>query len=264
MIGNGFIRRQSGEVVYYSCQAFEKLPWLHHGFSTRIGGGAGLNLTPLAWDSPERVSENRRKLLSALGLSSCPLATLSQIHSDTIQLFSVGDTDLCRGRQGDALAAREGGIALGVQVADCFPVLLVDPGTGSIAAIHAGWRGTARRIIRKTIAKIEAAWGVRAASLLVAVGPGIRACCMQVGSEVAECYEREYPDTGVAWPQAGHDGKFLLDLPGTLALQCAEAGVPHENLFDLNLCTRCRTDDFYSYRAEGAAAGRMMAIIARD
>jgi polyphenol oxidase len=263
MAFNGFIRREVDGVVFHACPALERLPGVCHGFSTRFGGTGSLNLTHLAWDSRERVEENRRRLLAALGLSSARLVTLSQIHSDRLQVFHEGPEDWNRRREGDALATRQACLALAVQVADCFPILLADPQTRSISAVHSGWRGTASRILCKTIEEMRRVFDVSPASLVVAIGPGIRSCCMQVGPEVAARYEEEYPGLGLALARAGHPDKFLLDLPRALAIQCAEAGLNPKHIFDMEACTHCRADEFFSYRAEGAAAGRMMAVIGR-
>ncbi len=165
--------------------------------------------------------------------------------------------------EGDALATRRNGVALGVRVADCFPIVLADPKTGAIAAIHSGWRGTAARILRKTVEAMENAFAADPASLFIVIGPGIRSCCMEVGAEVAARFEAAYPDLALASPERGSGNKYLLDMPRALRIQCAEAGIRSERIFDIGACTRCRFDEFFSYRAEGAAAGRMLAVIGR-
>ncbi len=258
-----FVRQEVEGVAFYICPAFARVRGLHHGFSTRFGGTGSLNLTHLPWDACERVEENRRRFLSALGFPHCPLVTLRQIHSDRIQIVHDGADELDRGQEGDALATKQAGIALGVQVADCFPILLADVETGSVAAVHSGWRGTLLRILWKTIETMKSSLGAQPGSLRVAIGPGIRSCCMQVGPEVAARYEAEYPGLGLARPQTEIKGKYLLDMAGALAIQAAEAGLHPDQIFDMKACTRCLPEEFFSYRAEGTAAGRMMAVIGR-
>jgi YfiH family protein len=268
MSGNGFVRRDADGVPYYSCVALERLAQVRHGFSTRIGGvaaaqGGSLNLSLVSWDTPERVAENRRRFLSSLGLASARLATLSQIHSDRLHIIEDTPDQWNRRREGDALATSLAGVAVGVLVADCFPILIADPDSGAVAAIHSGWRGTAQRILSKTIERMRAAFGSTPSRLLAAVGAGIRSCCFEVGAEVATLFEESYPGANLGRPLAGRTAKYLLDLPRALAIQCAEAGLAPEHVFDLGACTCCSPQEFFSYRAEGQNAGRLMAVIAR-
>jgi YfiH family protein len=261
MMGESFVRCSRDGLVIYACKALENVPGLYHGFSTRRAQGGCFNLTYGRGGSRETVDGNRASLLNALGLGSARLKTLAQVHSDRVEVFTNVAED--EAEEGDALATRESGIALAVQVADCFPVLIAHERSGCIAAVHSGWRGTASRILRKTIERMRAEFGVDPGALIVAIGPGIRDCCLQVGPEVASRFDLEYPGQALVRPQAGRGGKHLLDLPGALAIQCFEAGVPPERVFDIDLCTRCRTDEFFSYRGEGEFAGRMMAVIGR-
>jgi hypothetical protein len=260
---SGYDRREAGGVVFHVCIALEQLAGFRHGFSTRHGPAGLLHLTAISPDADERVRENRRSFQNAVGLPQVRLITVSQVHSDRIVVLSETCSDLDRPQEADALVARQNGIAVGVQVADCFPVLLADPETGAFAAVHSGWRGTAARILRKTVEQMRKVFRTDPASLWVAIGPGIRSCCMQVGPEVAARFEGEYPALNLARPHAGHEHKYLLDIPRALAIQCVEAGIAAARVFDMQACTRCRSDEFFSYRAEGAAAGRMMAVIGR-
>jgi copper oxidase (laccase) domain-containing protein len=104
-------------------------------------------------------------------------------------------------------------------------------------------------------------FGCDPANILAATGPGIRACCFEVGPEVAALFEREFPGVPLARPSDRDPGKYCLDLNRALENQLSCAGVQLENCFDLGACTCCRTDEFFSYRAEGPASGRMMAVI---
>jgi hypothetical protein len=267
MIGNGFVLRAVNGVSFYSCLALEHLAQVRHGFSTRMGGaespqGNSLNLSRVAWDTPERVSENRDRFLSALGLDAARLSTLSQIHSDIVHIVeSVAGRGVLR-REGDALICAREGAAIGVLVADCFPILLADPDNGVVAAVHSGWRGTAQHILAKTIVEMRTVFGSRPSSLRVSIGPGIRPCCYEVGPEVEEAFEKAYSGARLSRQNPERAGKYLLDLPRALEIQCDESGLAPENIFDLGICTRCHPEEFFSYRAEGHRAGRMMALIA--
>jgi len=165
-------------------------------------------------------------------------------------------------QEGDAIATQLPGLALGVQVADCLPVLLADPVTQSVAAIHSGWRGTLSGVAVKAVEAMQAEFRCDPANLLAAVGPGIRNCCFEVGSEVAARFEKEFGNSR-AQPIIGQPDKFLLDLAGALDIQFRRAGMKPENCFDLSLCTRCNANEFFSYRGEGSGTGRMMAVIGR-
>jgi polyphenol oxidase len=264
---NGFILRESA-VPYYACTALERDPWIRHGFSTRRGGVSGappgkLNLGFVPWDSAANVRENRQRFLSALGLEIESLATVSQIHSADFHIINGVVHQWNPRTPGDALVTADRNVALAVLVADCFPVLILDRETGAIAAVHAGWRGTLARIVRRTIEGMHQELGCRPSNALVAIGPGIRSCCFEVGPEVSLAFDSAYPGASAAKPHSERPGKQFLDLPLALRNQLAEAGVPAENIFDLGLCTRCRPDEFFSYRAEGNHAGRMMAVIGR-
>jgi YfiH family protein len=263
---DGFILRETGGIPYYSCRALEELPGLFHGFSTRRGGERALgepslNLSYAAWDPPERVDENRRRFLCALNLREAHLATLRQVHSNRV--YIIRDISAQWNRwEGDALATQMKNVALAVQIADCLPVLIADPAANAVAAVHTGWRGMLSHIVPLTVREMQRAFGTDPAHLLAAVGPGIRACCFEVGPEVAELFEKEFSGFRLSVPM-GKSGKHLLDLCKALERELDDSGIQPENRFDLGLCTRCNTREFFSYRAEGALSGRMMAVIGR-
>ncbi|MBZ5494858.1 MAG: peptidoglycan editing factor PgeF [Acidobacteriia bacterium] len=265
---NGFVLRQTAGVPYYTCAALERDPGLRHGFSTRCGGVSpapegALNLGHVAWDASANVTENRRRFLSALNLAPECLATVAQIHSAEFHIIKTRAHQWNPRNRGDALITSEKGVALAVQVADCFPVLISDPIAGIIAAVHAGWRGTLARILRRTLEGMRDHLGAEPARAVAAIGPGIRACCLEVGSDVASSFESAFPGVHLCSPRTKKPGKYLLDLLQALKIQLSEAGVPGENVFDLGQCTRCHPQEFFSYRADGARAGRMMGVICR-
>ena len=264
----GFTRREAEGIVYYSCTALETVPHLRHAFSTRHGGispmpAQALNLGHVSWDKIAHVAENRRRFLSALNLALSKLVTVSQVHSAAFHIIKSRADQWNPRTPGDGLATAAEGVALAVQVADCFPVLMAAPRNGAIAAVHAGWRGACARILSRTVAGMQRSLGADPAELLVAIGPGIRSCCYEVGEEVASAFDAGFPGAGLCSPSLHKPGKYILDLPRSLKLQLAEAGVRQEAVSDLGLCTRCNPAEFFSYRAEGAHSGRMMAVICR-
>ena len=262
---SGFILRKLHGVPYYGCREFESLPRLRHGFSTRHGGvpaagGPTLNLANAAWDSPGRVQENRRRLLRALNLEKAQLTTLHQVHSDRVHIIE-DNSGRWNQSEGDALSTRVENVALGVKIADCLPVLIADPVRNAVAAVHSGWRGMLKKVLMITIQEMKRKFNSDPSNLLVAIGPAIRACCFEVGREVAEPFEEQYPGCGLTKPMQERPEKRSLDLVKALEIQLDLAGIPSENRHDLGICTCCNTDDFFSHRAEGSASGRMMALI---
>jgi YfiH family protein len=267
MAESTFTLREVGGISFYSCSAFEKLPGLYHGFSTRNGGVQNrakhsFNLGYTAWDAVEQVDENRRRFLSALKLHETQLVTLRQVHSKQVHIIKefAGQWNP---PDGDGLICRDKNITLAVQTADCIPILIADPGKKVFAAVHSGWRGTLKQIALHAIRKIQNTYGSNPGDLLVAVGPGIRSCCYEVGREVADLFEQKYPGVCPAVSIPGRSDKYLLDLPKALRIQFRTSGIHPENVHNLDLCTCCNTETFFSYRAEGARSGRMMAAIGR-
>jgi YfiH family protein len=259
-----------------------------HGFSTRHGGASllaekpALNLGFTEWDERERVEANRRKFLGALGARDMPLVTMRQFHSDVIHLAAAPDGEPPKA---DALITDTPGLLLGVQTADCVPILLADTRRHAIAAIHAGWRGTLSRIAAKTLGQMHMNFGTQPRDVVAALGPAIGGCCYEVGPEVAQAFASQFP-TAADW----FDGPFeqlaygeeplwlpwltmmppghvpppprvQLDVRASNRWQLIDAGVPEKQISVSDLCTGCRTDLLFSYRREGAKTGRMMAVI---
>jgi hypothetical protein len=261
-----------------------KLPWLVHGFSTRVGGVSKLNgkrvlnLGFMEWDTRENVKENRKRLRAAVRAQDLQLVSLLQFHSDAILHFETAPTEPARG---DASVTKSAGLLLAVQTADCVPILLVDPKNRAVAAVHAGWRGTLARIVEKAVGKMTMQFGSQAADLLAAIGPAIGGCCYEVGTEVAAAFSGQFSNAAEFFDELrtgdepnplqwlnrmppGHQPppkKVLLDLPKANRVQLEAAGVPAANIFMSDLCTGCRKDLLFSYRKEGAESGRMMAVV---
>ena len=139
-------------------------------------------------------------------------------------------------------------LAISVRTADCYPILLADTRNHALAAIHAGWRGTAAHIVVKTLEKMKDEFGTQPADIVAAIGPGIGACCYEVGEEVA----REF----------GFDARTHLDLMLENRKQLEAAGVPSEKIEALGVCTFCDAERFFSYRRDQKDAGRMTSYIA--
>jgi YfiH family protein len=159
-----------------------------------------------------------------------------QIHSNIV-LDRPGD--------GDALISNTA--LVGIKTADCVPVLLADPVTNSVAAIHAGWRGTVADIVGQAVRALGQRWQTRPEDIHAAIGPCIGPCCYEVGPEVARQFEIE------------RIGKIHLDLPAENERRLRDAGV--RNIWKSGECTFCTGDRFYSYRREREQAGRMISFV---
>jgi YfiH family protein len=214
--------QKDAQKVYRAVGLLE-LPWLEHGFGTRLS--AGWNRQP-------------------------DLTSLRQIHSDICVYVTHGAG---RVGEGDALMTDVPGVRVGVRTADCIPVLLVDPRSRAVAAVHAGWRGTAQGICTKTVAAMRAQFGSRPEDLLAALGPGIGPCCYQVGAEVAVRFREIFPE------RDDLDRPARLDLPEANRRQLLSSGLSPDRVWVAGLCTFCSGDEFCSWRRESRQAGRMVA-----
>ena len=189
-----------------------------------------------------------------------PLRTLKQVHGAAVRRAGGSDrAATLPPPEGDALITAEAGLALGVWVADCVPILVCDPRTRALAAVHAGWRGTTARVLDAAVGALGAAFGSRPADLIVALGPAIGPCCFEVGDEVVERLLEA--DPGAAACVLG-GRRRRIDLPSANRRQALAAGVRPERVAAAGLCTVCRADLLESYRRQRGAGGRMAGLIA--
>ncbi|HBN08553.1 MAG TPA: peptidoglycan editing factor PgeF [Cyanobacteria bacterium UBA8530] len=185
------------------------------------------------------------------GFSRLPV-TIKQIHGNEVVRVDHEAEFL----EGDALITNKAGIPVAVMTADCVPILLNDPVRGAIAAIHAGWRGTEKKIVQATIARMGLEYGTLPKDLFAAIGPAIGPCCYEVGSEV---FSELSKLPGAEDCLSERSGKTYADLKKLNSHQLKEAGVTEISISDS--CTRCEKELFFSYRRDGAHAGRMISAI---
>jgi purine-nucleoside/S-methyl-5'-thioadenosine phosphorylase / adenosine deaminase len=222
-----------------SIPALAALPGLVHGFEQRLG--------PAGWESRE---DGRRRVAQALAESG-RLHLLRQVHGTTVHAAPWNGTP-----DGDAGVTGAPGELVGVETADCLPILLVDPESGRAAAVHAGWRGTASGVTRAAVAALLAA-GTRSRSLVAALGPGIGACCYEVGNDVREAFGRG----GERFFRDGSRGRPHLDVRAANVSQLLESGVAEDGIHHVAECTFCHADLYYSFRRDGRGAGRMINFV---
>ncbi|MBI3961502.1 MAG: peptidoglycan editing factor PgeF [Deinococcus sp.] len=232
-----------------------------HGFSTRGGGVSpppfdSLNMGTGRGDDPVLVAENRRRFLAQVfGPGEHRLALLKQAHSARAVVAKAGER-----LQADALVTNEPELILAVTVADCFPIILHDPDRPLLATAHAGWRGTLSGIVEATLTLMCQQFGADPARLQVAIGPGIGACCYEVGPEVAEAFQAAGKADGALHP--GRGDRFLLDLAAIHHRVLEESGVSPAQVDQLPYCTSCRADWFFSHRRDQGRTGHMWAVAA--
>jgi polyphenol oxidase len=242
-----------------------------------------MNLGFTAQDSRRSVEQNRAKFLRQLGGTgkggAWALVSLRQIHSDLIHCISEVPRSALAG---DGLITQTPRILLSILTADCLPVILADRKSRAVGVFHAGWRGTVQRIVEKGVGEMLRRFGTSPADLSAAIGPGVHACCYNVGPEVRIRFESQFEYGGKLFREVeesdpvrekypllfltarapGHSElprKIFLDLVEANRRQLRAAGVAERHISASPLCTACHTDRLFSYRAEKGVTGRMMA-----
>lgn len=242
-----------------------------HGVSTRLGGVSAppfdaLNLSLAVGDEAEHVAANRRRWAAALGVAADRVAQPRLVHgANVVHLRAPEDApgvDRPLDVRADGAVTDCPGLALLMTFADCLPVLLVDRRSGAIGLAHAGWRGTLAGVAAATVEAMGRAFGTRPADLLVGLGPGIRACCYEIGSDVVAATEQALPDDA-AKVLVREDGAVRMDLVAANRRLLERAGVDPAAIADAGLCTRCHHRLFFSHRAARGPTGRGAALIAR-
>ncbi|HEX5778365.1 MAG TPA: peptidoglycan editing factor PgeF [Xanthobacteraceae bacterium] len=241
------------------------LPRIRHAFFTRDGGVslgvyATMNGGQGSKDDPRHVAENRRRMAAALEAKS--LVTAFQHHSATAVTATEPWTREHAPRA-DAVVTKTPGIAIGVTIADCGPVLFADGDAGVIAAAHAGWRGAFEGIVESTVAKMEEL-GARRENIAAVIGPLIRQPSYEVGAEFVARFQAADASFEKFFRPAAREGHAMFDLPGFIALRLEQARVG--TVQDLGLDTYSDETRFYSYRRTTHRGepdyGRLIAAIA--
>ncbi len=241
-----------------------------NGFSTRLGGvsafnlGSDLNLAGFDEDEAENIYENRRRFLAAFD-GDYRLATVWQVHGDTVKTVRTADDIGTSEDRADALVSDLSGILVGAKTADCVPVLLGDPQTGAFAAVHAGWRGTVRSIVRKAVDQMVATFGTNPSDIVAAIGPAACGRNYEVGFDVIDEFGVNFAESKKYFT-ATREGHALVDLHLANLDQLTAIGVNEANIFTAPFCTMERSDLFFSYRLEKKTfgkTGRLLSVIGR-
>ncbi|MEO6288147.1 MAG: peptidoglycan editing factor PgeF [Dyadobacter sp.] len=242
--------------LFRSPSIFSGYPGLVAAESTRHGGVStapyhSLNLGGSTQDSPEHVAENNRRFFDALNVPLHQVAKSHQVHGTDILTVTASG----RFEGYDALITNLPDVQLAVTVADCTPILIYDPTEKAMAAIHAGWRGTAGQIVKKTVEAMEKAFGTKAEDCLAYIGTCIDECSFEVGDDVAQHFD----PTHKRWD--AEKEKFFVDLKLANKHQLLFAGLKPDNVEVSNYSTVLHNEDYFSYRHEKGLTGRMLATI---
>jgi hypothetical protein len=249
----------SGDLIYYRFQGLNRFSGVRHGIFTRHGGCStgpfeSLNVGLSVGDEPPHVERNRALIAGAVGAET--LFAARQVHGREVAVVERDDVVSADLRQicvptADALITAVKGVALLIQVADCQPILLYDPVQNVIANVHSGWRGSVQNIVGRTIETMTERFGCLPPDIIAGVGPSLGPCCAEFIH-----YRREIPQH--LWSYK--NSRDYFDFRAMTRDQLKNAGVRDDHISIADICTRCRTDLFYSYR-KAHTTGRFASVI---
>ena len=256
------ITQKKGTLEYLTAEGIS----VPHCFTTRHGGvstgsQASMNLAFGRGDTMENVEKNIRILGSALGFDPEKLVLTRQTHSDIVRVVTAADhmgIDHHAYPEADGLITCTPGTALAVFTADCTPILLHDPVTGAVGAVHAGWRGTAADIAGKAVRAMQAGFGTKPENIRAAIGPNIGPCCFATDADVPQAMIAALGNVAEKWIDY-RNGKYYVNLKAINARFLQNAGV-----MDIEIsteCTMCSPENYWSHRYTGGVRGAQGAII---
>lgn len=248
------VRMAKNGVPYFQFNAFNAFPSVTHALFTRQGGVSQgpfstLNVGGNGGDDPKAVSQNLKKVQAVTGGKK--LVSLNQVHGTEVVEVSSHEAIPEVRPDADALITNIAGIDLLIKVADCQAVFLYDPEKEVIANIHSGWRGSVNNIVQKTVRKMKALFSCEPRNMVAGVGPSLGPCCAEFVN-----YRKEIPEA--LWRYKDSSDHF--DFWRMTQDQLMDEGIPENRITVSGLCTRCRTDLFFSYRGEGTT-GRCATVI---
>lgn len=243
-------------MLFRTPSIFNQFEGLIAAESTRLGGVspapyASLNLGTNTDDDDANVAENRRRFFQALGLSAGQLVSSYQVHDNKVLLAERPG----RHEGFDAIITRQKGLVAGITVADCTPILVYDARNQAVAAIHAGWKGTAKQIAAEALNAMALHFGARAADCYAYIGSCIDGDNYEVDEQVARFFAAEHK-----WPGRA-PGKWQLDLKSANKAQLLAFGIPEGQIEVSPWSTFADNEHCFSHRRENGMAGRMLAVI---
>lgn len=253
--------------IHYLATEFSGPPCSVQGFTTRHEGVSrppynSLNLGTTTLDQQHNVEGNRSLLMRAFGVAQDALVTVRQVHGTDILVIDAPNEDASHFQtvESDAIITNQPGLMIGVCVADCVPILLLDREKWVAAAVHAGWQGTASRLVSKTVAAMKSQFDCDPATLQAAIGPCISPCCYEVDAPVRQAFA----SSGIPWSSIAVEsgpGKWMLDLAAANRDLLTSAGVPSSAIQSAEMCVSCQRELFFSYRRDRGETGRQMGFI---
>ncbi|MFA5324076.1 MAG: peptidoglycan editing factor PgeF [Smithella sp.] len=255
-------------IEYFESSFLSGCDFLTHAFCTRLGGVseedyASLNISFKEGDLESNVLQNWNRLAMAFAIPLENFLTLNQVHGDDIFVIKpYGDyLPADKALNYDAIFTTRDNLAICIKTADCVPVFIVDRVKKIIAAVHAGWKGTALEITAKVIRLLYEKYASSPRDILAAIGPSIGLCCYEVNEEVANafCNQKNYQD--FLYP-GERPNKWIVDLAEANRRQMINCDIPEENIDVSHLCTSCRQDLFFSHRGSGGITGRQVNFMA--
>lgn len=252
---------QNNFTTFFTSDYLEHLG-IRHGFFTRHGGCSplpwkSLNLATSVGDSKENVIENRRRLMDTLGLNPESIFDVWQVHSNHVVIPEKPRRKEEPHQKADAILTQVEEITLLMVFADCVPILLFDPIKKVIGIAHAGWKGTVQKIALHVIRKMKSCFQSKPSDIIAVIGPSICVTHYEVGEEVLTCAKRAFPKKSGVIQQV--DARKYLDLRLANEIVLKDAGIGI--IENLDICTACNVDDWFSHRGENGKAGRFGAII---
>jgi YfiH family protein len=255
---------RKNDLTFLQFDNLGQFPTIGHFSTTRAGGCssdryASLNLGYNSGDSPKNVLSNRQILCSALEINFEHLIFPKQTHTGTVKEISSDFFDLDETskkqflHETDAVITNLNNVCIAIKTADCVPVLVYDPVKQVVAAIHAGWRGTAQNIVQNTINQMIAVFGSNPSDFWTGIGPSISPQVYQVGEEVWSQFAPEFYRPTNPFKNE----KRLLDLWKANHHQLTASGVPENQIEVGRICTLSNPEMFFSARRDGAKTGRM-------
>ena len=213
----------------------------------------------LSYADTRKLLNNRKIFLASVGIDYQDLVCAKQIHSCNVRYAK--EEDKGKGALAyanaladtDALITDKRNIPLAVFTADCLSIFLYDPKTPAVGLVHAGWRSSKKKITAKTIKLMQEEFNTQIENIHLGFGPAIRQCCYEVGADFKDFFPEEF--------LIKRNERFYLDLIGLNKKQALDLGVKESNISDCGICTSCRNREFFSYRKEGNACGRMISVI---
>ena len=259
-----FVEENENGLVYMRS---ELLP-ARHAFTTRLGGvsrgeWATLNLGSNRGDDPEAVRENYRRVAALLGAGIDGCCVTKQVHGNEVRVVTEADRHVCMSTvpyEADGLVTNVPGLPLLCFIADCVPVLLCDPVSGVIAAVHCGWRSSVGDILGVALGRMETL-GAHSADIRAAIGPSIGSCCFETDRDVPDAIEAWLGGDTAGLFRLRADGKYLVDLRASNARRLMQLGVPAAQIDISTECTYCSHDKYWSHRYTRGRRGSQAAGI---